>query len=64
MLTKSKKIRKHFFHQSFMKISLLQPLNALHQGHDSKYLPSFMNQQNLEIIDTNITKCNVLLDHV
>jgi hypothetical protein len=47
-----------------MKISLLQPLNALHQGHDSKYLPSFMNQQNLEIIDTNITKCNVLLDHV
>lgn len=48
-----------------MKISSSQPLNALHRGHDSKYLPSFMNQQNLEIkIDTNITKYNVLLDHV
>jgi hypothetical protein len=48
-----------------MKISMLQPLNAPHQGHDSKYLQSFTNQQNLEIkIDPNITKCNVLLDHV
>jgi hypothetical protein len=59
------KFHKHFFHQSFMKISSFQPLNALHQGHDSKYLQCFMNQQNLEIkIDTNITKYNVLLDHV
>jgi hypothetical protein len=48
-----------------MKISSLQPLNALHQGHNSKYLQRFINQQNLEIkIDTNITKYNVLLDHV
>jgi hypothetical protein len=44
-------------------VDMVQPLNAVHQPHNSKYFQIFMNQQILQIqFDISTTKYNTRLD--
>lgn len=48
-----------------LNVDMLQPLNAVHQPHNSKYFQIFMNQRILQIqIDISPTKYKTLIDHV
>lgn len=45
---------------SDFNVDMLQPPNAVHQPHNSKYFQIFMNQRILQIqIDISITKYNL-----